>query len=120
MASMIFNACIRFVMRGVINFDTDQFGVVLLTNEYQPDKSHTFRSDLTDEVVGEGYKAGGATVDVTMLESEDNAIDISLDGYRWLNATITARYAAYFRRNGGYASDDELVALIDFGRAHDI
>jgi len=103
-------------MTGLINFDRDQFGVVLLTSEYEPDKNHTRRSDLTNEVVGEGYREGGAIVDVALVQSEDNAMDIKLGGYLWVRATITASYAAYFKRNGGDAFDDELVALIDFRR----
>ena len=71
MPSLVFNSCVRFLMRGQINFETDQFGLVLLTNEYEPDKNHIHRSDLTDEVVGDGYREGGPRVDVTLRESED-------------------------------------------------
>ncbi len=116
MPSLIFNSCPRNMARSIINFESDRFGVVLLTSEYIPDKTHTHRSDLTNEVVGDGYSEGGAKVSVGFLDSEDDALDISLGGHRWLNATIAARYAVYYKSNGGSASDDELVAVIDFGR----
>jgi hypothetical protein len=102
---------------GRINFESDQFGVVLLTSEYQPDKrAHTTRADVEAfEVVGQGYRAGGQITDISVGLDDQDGLVITLGANRWLKASIRAGYAAYYRRGGGDAGEDELIAVIDFG-----
>ena len=117
MASIIWNSCLDDAVRANIDFDGDTFYGMLLTSAFTPDKDAQLkRGDLTDEVVGTGYTADGkvATVGVTKDLANDR-IDISLGALSWATATIAARYLAYYKRRGGLASADELVALIDFG-----
>ena len=118
MASFIFNSAVRDEAVGNIDYDTDTFGVMLLTSAATPNKdTWTKRSDVTNEVVGAGYTAGGATVTVTVgaVDAANDRVDISLGGNTWASATITARYAIYYKKRGGVASADELVACNDFG-----
>lgn len=118
MASFIFNSAVRDEAVGNIDYDTDTFGVMLLTNAATPNKdSWAKRSDVTNEVAGTGYTAGGATVTVTVgaVDTANDRVDISLGGNTWANASITARYAVYFKKRGGAATADELVAVNDFG-----
>lgn len=62
MASLIYNSAIDDMAKGAIDFDTDTFKVLLVTSSYSPNKdTHTKRSDVTNEVSGTGYTAGGAT-----------------------------------------------------------
>ena len=61
MASLIFNSALRDEAIGSIDFDTDTFKVMLVTAAYVENKdTHTKRSDITNEVVGTGYTAGGS------------------------------------------------------------
>lgn len=118
MPSFIFNSAIRDEAVGNIDYDSDEFGVMLLTDAAAPNKdTWTKRSDVTEEVVGAGYTAGGATVAVSVgeVDTANDRVDISLGGNTWNNATITARYAVYFKKRGGAAAADELVAVNDFG-----
>lgn len=118
MPSFIFNSAVRDEAVGNIDYDTDTFGVMLLTNAATPNKdTWTKRSDVTNEVVGTGYTAGGATVAVTVgaVDTANDRVDISLGGNTWASASITARYAVYFKKRGGAATADELVAVNDFG-----
>lgn len=117
MASLIFNSALDDALRGSIDFDTDSFAVMLVTSSYSPDKdTHTKRSDVTNEVSGVGYVAGGSGVTVTVTKDTANdRIDISLGSASWASATITAAAAVYYKSRGGLASADELVAYIDFG-----
>lgn len=118
MPSFIFNSAIRDEAVGNIDYDSDEFGVMLLTDAAAPNKdAWTKRSDVTNEVVGAGYTAGGATVAVSVgaVDTANDRVDISLGGNTWNNATITARYAVYFKKRGGAAAADELVAVNDFG-----
>lgn len=117
MASLIFNKALEAWAKGNIDFDTDTFKVMLTTSAYTEDKdAHDFRNDVTNEVTGTGYTAGGNTVTVTVtLDTTNDRIDISLGGTTWPTSTITARKAVYYKSRGGASSADELIAVNDFG-----
>jgi hypothetical protein len=117
MASLIFNRALELWARGSIDFDTDTFKVMLTTSTYTEDKdAHDFRNDVTNEVTGTGYTAGGNTATVTVtIDTANDRVDISLGGTTWSTSTITARKAVYYKSRGGASSADELVAVNDFG-----
>lgn len=117
MASLIFNRTLELWARGAIDFDTDTFKVMLTTSGYSENKdAHDFRDDVTNEVSGTGYTAGGNTVTVTVtLDTANDRLDITLGGTTWPSSTITARKAVYYKARGGESSADELVAINDFG-----
>jgi hypothetical protein len=117
MPSLIFNRALEHWARGQIDFDTDTFRVLLTTAAYAEDKdAHDFRNDVTNEVVGAGYTAGGSVATVTVtLDTVNDRLDITLGGTTWPSSTITARKAVYYKARGGASSADELVAVNDFG-----
>lgn len=118
MASGIYLPTLRFMAIGSIDFDTDTFKVLLTTSAYTEDlDAHDFRSDVTNEITGSGYTAGGNTVTATVnaVDTANNRLDITLGGTTWPASTITARKAVYYKSRGGAASADELVAVVDFG-----
>lgn len=117
MASMIFNSALYDQATGAIDFDSDTFYVMLVTSTYSPNKdTHLKRSDVTNEVVGTGYTAGGAATTVTVTKDTANdRLDIEFSNVSWTGATITARAAVIYKRRGGLSSADELVAYVDFG-----
>lgn len=117
MASLIFNRALELWARGSIDFDTDTFKVMLTTSAYVENKdTHDFRDDVTNEVTGTGYSAGGATATVGVtLDTANDRVDISLGSASWGSSTITARKAVYYKSRGGAASADELIAVNDFG-----
>lgn len=117
MASLIFDSALYDNATGAIDFDTDTFKVMLVTASYSPNKkTHTKRSDLTNEVSGTGYTAGGVAATVTVNnDTANDRTDTSLGAASWAASTITARGAVYYKSRGGAASADELVAYIDFG-----
>lgn len=117
MASLIYNSAVDDMARGAIDFDTDTFKVLLVTSSYTPNKdTHDRRDDVTNQVTGTGYTAGGATCTVTVVKDTANdKVTISLGAVSWSSSTITARAAVYYKARGGASSDDELVAYNDFG-----
>lgn len=117
MASIIYNSFLDDVFRGNIDCDTDTFYVLLVTSSYTEDKDvHDKRDDVTNEVSGTGYTAGGVAATVTVTKDTANdRIDVSLGSASWASSTLTARKAVYYKRRGGAASADELVAVNDFG-----
>lgn len=117
MASLVYNSAIYDAVRGPIDFDTDTFKVMLVTSAYTPSQdNHDKRDDVTNEVSGTGYTAGGVTTACTV--TQDNATDrvtLSFASASWATSTITARGAVIYKSRGGAASVDNLVCYIDFG-----
>jgi hypothetical protein len=117
MPSLIYNSFLEDLARGAIDMDTDTFRVLLTTSAYSENKdTHLKRSDVTNEVSGTGYTAGGTTSTITVTKDTTNdRLDITLGAVSWPTSTITARKAVYYKSRGGAASADELVAVNDFG-----
>jgi hypothetical protein len=117
MASLIYNSAPDEMARGDIDFDTNTFKAMLVTSSYTPDKdAHDFRNDVTNEVSGTGYTAGGATSAVTVTKDTANdKVTIQFGAVSWASSTITARGCVYYKSRGGASSADELVAYADFG-----
>lgn len=116
MASLIYNSAVDDMARGAIDFDTDTFKVMLVTSSYTPNKdTHDKRDDVTNEVSGTGYTAGGISAPVTVTKDTANdKVTIQFAAVSWTSSTITARGAVYYKARGGASSADELVAYNDF------
>lgn len=117
MADLIYNSFFTDLSKGNIDLDTDTFKVMLVTSAYTPSKTHAKRSDVTNEVTGTGYTAGGATL-ANVTVTQDNTNDLAkfdADDVTWATSTITARGAVLYKARGGAASADELVKYFDFG-----
>lgn len=116
MSTTIYNSFWEDLFRAAYSLE-DTFYVLLVGASYVPDKdAHSKRSDVSDEVAGTGYVSGGKAITFTI--SRDDALDqikALPSTVTWATATITARGAVIYRRRGGLASADELVAHCDFG-----
>lgn len=117
MADVIYNSFKRDIMNGSIDLDTDTIKVMLVTSTYTPDQdAHTKRSDITNEVSGTGYSAGGAALanKVVSVDNTDNEGVFDADDLTWASSTITARGAVLYKSRGGASTADELICYIDF------
>lgn len=117
MASLIYNSCIEDLSNNNIDFGADTFKIMLVTSSYTPDKdTHDKLDDVTNEVTGTGYTAGGATSACTVTKDVANdKVTLGFAAVNWSTSTITAAGAVIYKSRGGAASADELVAYIDFG-----
>lgn len=117
MASLTFDSFWDDTVRGSIDWDNDTFKVMLVTSSYSANKkTHLKRSDVTNEVVGTGYTAGGTSSAITVTKDTTNDKETFQPAVvSWTTATITARAAVIYKSRGGAASADELVAYADFG-----
>lgn len=118
MANAIYNSFKYDNATGAIDLNTDTFKIMLVTSAYTPNiDTHTKRSDITNEVSGTGYSAGGATlasVTVTNDTTNDRTVLDAADA-TWSSSTITARGGVIYKSRGGASSADELVCYLDFG-----
>lgn len=117
MASLVYNSMMRDVVVGSVDFDTDTFKMMLVTSSYTASKSHAKRNEVTNEVSGTGYTAGGNACSVTVAATDNtnNDVEISFSVTSWTSATITARAGVIYKSRGGASSADELVGYVDFG-----
>lgn len=117
MASLIYNSCIDDVVRNNIDFEVDTFKAILVTSSYVPNKdADDKRNDVTNEVTGTGYVAGGIACAVTVTKDVANdKVTVQLGALSWPSSTLTARACVYYKSRGGASSADELVAYNDFG-----
>lgn len=118
MADVIYNVFKKYIMNGAIDLDTDTIKVMLVTSAYTPDQdAHDFRDDITNEVIGTGYSAGGAALanKAVTADNTDNEGVFDADDLSWTTSTITARGAVLYKSRGGASSADELICYLDFG-----
>jgi hypothetical protein len=117
MASMVYNSLLEDMARCNVDFDTDTFKMMLVTSTYTPNKdTHNRRDDVTNEVSGTGYSAGGTIITASLfLDTANDRLDISWSSPSWASSSITARGGVIYKSRGGASSADELVGYIDFG-----
>ncbi|MBS4082927.1 MAG: hypothetical protein KGZ73_05200 [Rhizobiales bacterium] len=117
MADVIYNSFKRDIQNGSIDLDTDTIKVALVTSSYTPDQdAHDNFDDITNEVSGTGYTAGGATLanKAVTADNTDNEGVFDADDVTWSSSTITARGAVIYKSTGT-ASTSKLIAYVDFG-----
>lgn len=104
-------------MNGSIDLDTDSIKVMLVTVTYTPNQdTHDFIDDVTNEVVGTGYTAGGAALanKAVTADNTDNEGVFDADDTTWATSTITARGAVLYKDTGTPATSP-IICYIDFG-----
>lgn len=116
MASFAYDSYLDNVLAGNIA-KADTYYVMLTTSAYAPNQAtDIFRSAVTNEVAGTGYTAGGQAIVPTFAKDTTNhKMTITFPQVTWPSSTITGRRAVYYKRRGGAATADELVAVDDFG-----
>lgn len=116
MASAIYNSFKKKIVDGSnINLSADTIKAALVTSAYTPNiDTHANFSDITNEVVGTGYTAGGmslANKSLTIDTVNDKAV-FDADDTSWPTSTITARGVILYKSTG-VASTSPLIAYID-------
>lgn len=115
MGSFIYPSSVARMLAGDINYVRDKFAVMLLDGSHKPSEDDDDRRDLDGEVSGQGYLAGGQEAEVMVLVDPNGKTTIILGAAVWINSSLAARYAAYYRKSGNEVGN-HLVALIDFGK----
>ncbi|MBI4822672.1 MAG: hypothetical protein HY805_00350 [Nitrospirae bacterium] len=116
MANVIYNSFKKKIADGNIDLDTDTIKVLLVTSAYVPDQDlHDFKDDVTNEITGTGYTAGGqalANKTVTQDNTNNKAV-FDADDVVWASSSLTARGAVIYK-DTGTAGTSPLIAYIDF------
>jgi hypothetical protein len=113
------HATINAIINETLNLSAGNFWAMLLGTGYTPSPSHSFRSDLSAEVTGTGYTAGGVAAPLTITRN-DALDEIIVRAEQIIHPAFTAppRYVAYYQKLGGAASADRVVMIVDLGTVY--
>lgn len=118
MATLAYNSYFNDLHLGRLVVGTSVIKALITTSTYVPSKdNHTTRANITNEVSGTGYTAGGFTVTASLAQDLANdKVTLTL-GAITANSTTVAnmRQVIYYISNGGASSGDYLIACVDFG-----
>lgn len=120
MASAHFTNFLRHLAKADIDFDTLSCKVLLVSSVPSESNLDTweFRSDVTNEVSGTGYSAGGIAQAYTLnsLDTTGNKQSVTYTNIvnGWTSASFSAVGAIIYKDTGS-AATDILMHFIDFG-----
>lgn len=101
-----------------LDLSADTVKVALCTSTYTPDQdAHDFFDDITNEVTGTGYTAGGATLASPTLTYTSGTNTLAFDGadVSWTTSTLVARYAVVYDSTPGTNATRPLIMYVNFG-----
>jgi len=117
MSNLVYNNLKLSLANGAVNLNTDTLKILLVTSSYTPNiDTHISLADITNEVVGTGYTAGGQTLQnkTIALDLVNDRAYLTADNPTWSTATITAAGAIVYK-NSGVANTSYLITYFDFG-----
>lgn len=95
----------------------DTIKVALFTSAFTPNQdTQDFYDDLSSEVTGTGYTAGGAALSGKSVDynATGNTTSLRASQTSWSTATFTARYAVIYKDTGS-AATSPVLGWVDFG-----
>lgn len=120
MASTNFTNLCDHLAKAAINFSTGSFKGLLVSSVPSESNLDTWvnRSDVTNEVTGTGYTAGGVALTLTVgsVDTTNNRVPITISNLSpgWTSSSISAVGLIVYL-NSGTSSTDKLVSFVDFG-----
>lgn len=117
-SALMYGKALASALQKRIDWPNDVIKVMLCDSTYTPNQDlHQFKSDITGEITGTGYTAGGATLATKTMPYTDatNQLALKAANVQWPNSTITARYAVIYDDTPALATDKPLLGYVDFG-----
>lgn len=98
------------------SLEAETHKTLMVTNTFTPNyDTMDFRDDVTNEVSGTGYTAGGNALTTTELTIASGSLTFDAADTTWSSSTITNARGAIHYFNVGTAATDQLVYLLNFG-----
>lgn len=97
-----------------MNLASDTLKCMLCTSSYTPNQdTHRYKADLSAEVTGTGYTAGGvALTGVTLsYDTASNTFKLDSNDPAWASSTITAKFAVFY--DDTPATNKPLISYVD-------
>ena len=115
MADDIYPSFKEYMADGLIDLDADTLKVMLVTGSYTYASTHTVKSDITNEITGTGYSAGGAAIGAVTWTRSGDVVTLDAADVEWTGADFEAEAAVVYDDTPS-ATDfvDPVVCFIDF------
>lgn len=113
-----YGLALKSMAQGKMVLDSDTLKVMLCTSSYTPNQdTHQFKSDVTNEITGTGYSAGGLALGSVTLSYNSSTNTLTLDAADsvWSSSTLTARYAVIYDSTPATDATRPLIGYVDFG-----
>lgn len=114
----VLDIALEKILKADFDFNTDGFSLVLvtkdqpLTSAFVGSSGQGLYSDLTNEVAGAGYTAGGAAMPGVMVSRTGAVVTVTASPVTWAAATVTAKYAVICH-DVGTGGPADIVAFFD-------
>ena len=121
MALTFYNSFAKKLFDADVDLLVDTINLLIMANAYTFSAAHDFRDDITNEVTGTGYTAGGLALGTKSTSAANPSVFTAADIVIAQNAGgfTTGRKYALAKIRGGAATADELItygtAGADFG-----
>lgn len=116
----VLDVALRKLGAGVIDLDTDAFVVVLTTSAqalaaaFTGGSGEALYSDLTAEVIGDGYATGGTPLANPLWTRSGAVVTFSADSTEWDGLTATMKYAVVCKTNtASPPAPTDILAIVD-------
>lgn len=117
MAARAYGKFVQHVAKADIDFDTAQLKALLVGSGYTPDyDANEFRSDITSEVSGTGYTAGGIslTSESITLDTTNHRLKVDADDANFGTLTVSGIVGLVVYVDTGSSATDQLVSFHTF------
>ena len=97
------------------SWEAEDNRVLMVTDTYTPDfNAHDFYADITNEVTGTGYTAGGELLTTTEITLSGGVLTFDAADVAWTTSTIANAMAAVLKTTVSGSATDQLILLSDF------
>lgn len=97
------------------SLEAETHKVLMVTDTFTPNfDTMDFRDDVTNEVTGTGYTAGGIALTATEVTLASGLLTFDAADSSWASSTIANAMASIFYFNVGLNTTDQLIVLSDF------
>lgn len=104
-----------FIDTAAQSLEAETHKEALVTDTHTPDFTlHDFRDDLTNEVTGTGYTAGGVAFTATEVTLATGTLTYDFADTVYTTVTISDAMGGAFYFNVGTAATDMLIGMQDF------
>jgi hypothetical protein len=104
-----------FIDTAAQSMEAETHKILMVEDAHTPDfNAHNFRDDITNEVAGTGYTAGGQAFTGTEWTISGGVLTYDFTDPAWTTSTIPNAMAAVGYFNVGSAATDQLLFLLDF------
>lgn len=117
MAANAFGKFVQHLAKADIDFDSASLGAMLVTSSYTPNfDTHEFRADVTNEVSGTGYSAGGIALsgEGITLDTSANRLKIDANDADFGTLTVSGIVGLVIYVVTGSSATDNLVSFHSF------